>query len=405
MNQIKYYTKQIYGLWLNTILFLSSWVIPKKKGSILLGAGFGEHFSGNPRYFCLYLHHLNSENKNPFSEYFWITKNPLILNKLQQENIPVVDGWSLKGFWKILRAEYLIMESAPASKKTGHDIAYQRLFMGYFRIVQTWHGSPVKRILLDALKDRKLTHWYEKLYYRLERLELKNIWCIVTMGEREKKILTGAFNNQNVYILGYPKNDLLIDSLNTPVVDSRLKSYDRIILYAPTFRENTNINMAFSDTFLMKLSNEMKKRNWVFLVKKHPFDQILTIPSNLDNVQDVTSLYDDIQILLSQTDLLISDYSSIYVDFLLTRKPILFYVYDLNMYKKQSRNFYYDFLTNAPGEVITNEEDLLSQIVYQELSPNIKQNYTKSIEIFHNYTDANSSKRLADFLIEHRYKV
>jgi len=400
MSKFKYYIEIIGGLYLNIFLFFLSWIVPKKKNVIVLGSSFGERFSGNPRYFCLYLKALQEKNINPFSDYYWITKNSLVFNELQQKNIPVLSAWSIKGFWKILRAEYLIVESGPALGKGGHDIAYQRLFMGRFYIVQTWHGSPAKHILLDALKERKFRHLYEKVYFILEKLELQNIKCILAMGEREKKILERAFNNKNVYILGYPKNDILIETLDAPTINFTLGKYDKIILYAPTFREHVNEVEAFSELFFKQLNEEMERRNWIFLVKKHPFDKYLDIPVNLEYVKDVTLECKDIQILLTRVDLLISDYSSIYVDFLLTGKQIIFYIYDIALYQEQSRKFYYDFLENPPGLVVKSEEELLSKVLYYKSTLKIEDNYKKSLEIFHKYTDSNSSKRLKDFLIK-----
>jgi len=65
----------IIGLLLNAVLFTLSWIVPKKKNTILCGGGMGERFSGNPKYFFLYLHKLKASNQLPFDEYAWITKS------------------------------------------------------------------------------------------------------------------------------------------------------------------------------------------------------------------------------------------------------------------------------------------------------------------------------------------
>ncbi len=380
----------IIGLLLNAVLFTLSWIVPKKKNTILCGGGMGERFSGNPKYFFLYLHKLKASNQLPFDEYAWITKSTKVYQTLQEQNLPVIDGLSLKGFWKILRSEVLVIESGPAMKKFGHDIGYQRLFMGNFKIVQTWHGSPAKHILLDALKDRGIHGIIEHIYFYLERLELQNFSCILTMGSREQKILQKAFNNPNVKILGYPKNDLLVEGLEAWGYKKEWDNYSKVILYAPTFRETNLQKKPFSLEFFEKLNKILAQRNWIFLIKKHPFDIHLTIPKEYTHIKDVTYLYDDIQVLLAQTDVLISDYSSICVDFLLREKPIVFYTYDFQEYQENSRHLYYDLTQEVPGIKVNTQEELLEVI---KSSNDITIDKTQ-IKQFHTYTDANANQRL-----------
>jgi len=388
------------GLILNTMLFILSWVIPKKSGTILCGGGMGTRFSGNPKYLFLHIHKLKQRGENPFKEYHWITKNNNLRQKLNAEELPTIDGLSIYGFWKILRSEFLIIESGPAMHKFGHDIGYQRLFMGRFKIVQTWHGSPSKRILLDALNDRKSRKWYEKIYYYLEKMELKNLWLILAMGEREQKLLQKAFANQRVEILGSAKNDYLLNGIKEN--QKRLfTQYDKVILYAPTFRETPSHYQAFSDSFLTQLNNKLEERNWIFLLKKHPFDIDLKLNKEYSNIKDVSIDFDDIQTLLIYTDLLITDYSSIYVDFLLTKKDIIFYIYDYNEFQVKSRSFYYDMFKNPPASIAKSQEELLDTI-FKINSISISDNYTHTIKVFHKYTDANSSKRLVEYILDRK---
>jgi CDP-glycerol glycerophosphotransferase len=381
------------------VLFGLSFVIPKRKKTILLGGGLGERFSGNPKYFFLYLLKLRSEN--PFEEYYWITKNRELFNELSTQGLPVIYSYSLKGFWKILRSEFLIIESGPAMKKLGHDIGYMRLFFGKFKIIQTWHGSPVKRILLDALKDRGLKTPIDYIYFTLEKLELKNIWFILAMGDREQKILQQAFNNKNVHILGYPKNDILVDGLEKWGYKKSWIGYEKVILYAPSFRDKKSDSVAFDKDSLITLNSFLKSKNWIFLIKKHPYDIYLDIPEGFSNIKDITKEFTDVQLVLAQTDLLITDYSSIYVDFLLRGKNILFYMYDINSYRANSREFYYNLEVEAVGEIAYSFNELFSLLKDIESSEReFLEKYKVAIEKFHKYRDSNSSERLMRFLIK-----
>jgi len=395
--------KFILGLVLNSMLFVLSWIIPKKRNTIICGGGMGERFSGNPKYLFLYLDRLSKNKENPFHEYYWITKNQQLLKELRERNLPVLDGLSIYGFWKILRSDFLVIESGPAMRKFGHDIGYQRLFLGRFKTIQTWHGSPAKRILLDALRDRGFNSLISYPYYYLERLELRNLWLILAMGHREKGILQQAFDNKNVHILGYPKNDIFFDRYQFLTINSEWSSYDKVILYAPTFRDKSSSIPALSDLFFKKLNILLKKKNWIFLIKKHPFDNNLNLKEEFSNIKDISTKVDDIQVILIDTDLLITDYSSIYVDFLLTKRDIIFYTYDYNEYEKMSRAFYYDMLKEPPGVVVENENSLLSQIdIFDKNSTH--DNYNSCIKTFHLYNDSNSNKRLVNFMINNRDK-
>ena len=387
----------ISGFILNFILYLLSWIIPKQKGFILCGGGLGDKFSGNPKYFYLYLHKIQD---NHITKYAWITKNKSLYKKMQKQKLPVLYGFSLKGFWSILKAQYLIIESGPAMKKFGHDIGYQRLFMGNFKIIQTWHGSPRKRILLDALKDRGLNTPIDWMYFHLERMELRNLYCILAMGNEEKIFLQQAFDNPNVHILGYPKNDILLDGLEKFGLQKDWSTYQKVILYAPTFRDKLSNLNAFDMNFLEQLNQFLKNKNWIFLIKKHPYDKFLQISNKFSNIVDVSTKYEDVQILLAQTDILISDYSSIYVDFLLTKRPIIFYAYDYDSYQLKSRKLHYNLFQNAPGRVCTNQLDLLKYLENIEIniSKYIKI-YQKNLNNFHKYQDNQSSKRLLQYLI------
>jgi CDP-glycerol glycerophosphotransferase (TagB/SpsB family) len=387
----------IFGFILNFILYILSWIIPKQKGFILCGGGLGNKFSGNPKYFYLYLHKIQNQH---ITKYAWITKNKSLYQKMQQQNLPVLYGFSLKGFWSILRAQYLIIESGPAMKKFGHDIGYQRLFIGNFNIIQTWHGSPRKKILLDALKDRGLNTPIDWIYFYLERMELQNISCILAMGEEEKSVLQQAFDNPNVHILGYPKNDILIDGLEQQWLNKDWSKYNKVILYAPTFRDVQSTVNAFEINFLEKLNKFLITKNWIFLIKKHPYDKYLKITNNYSNILDVSNQYEDVQILLAQTDILITDYSSIYIDFLLTKKPILFYFYDYKDYQNKSRKLHYDLFQNTPGGICINQMELLKYLEDIEIiQAKYDKIYQQNLNHFHQYQDSQSSKRLLQYLI------
>jgi len=174
----------VFGLALNGLLCVFSFLVPKRRNTVLLGGGLGKSFSGNPKYFYLHLCRKRIEGKTSRFAFSWITKSDEVIDALQEAKRPVVNARTFAGFWAILRSEYLILESGAAIGSGAHDIAYERLFLGRFKIIQTWYGSPLKRINLDALRDRKNPSLFERLFLQLCRLELSRLTAILNFRRR-----------------------------------------------------------------------------------------------------------------------------------------------------------------------------------------------------------------------------
>jgi len=380
------------GLSLNLSLFILSYIISRKKGLILLGGGLGKKFNGNSKYFYLYLIRKHSERKlYPCISFYWITESYKLYQELKEKNMPVLYKYSIRGFWQILRAEYIVIESGTAIGEGGHDIGYERLFFGKFNIVQTWHGIPIKRICLDALEDRGLNNVLEIVYYYLHKKELSLYCCVPAQSKYDQQVLTKAFANPNARILGSARNDIFFDhqySYKNYQQKFALDKYKKVILYAPTFRDRENSVKPFTEDDLDELNRFFVDQNYVFLVKKHAFDKNLVIPSDLLRIIDVSDKVDDIQEVLIHSDILITDYSSVCFDFALTGRPIIYYPYDFGDYLQSSRKLYIDYFTDMPGPFAKNARELLDLIVnwniwfedhnYQVIRSNIRNLYRGS---------------------------
>lgn len=175
----------------------------------------------------------------------------------------------------------------------------------------------------------------------------------------------------------------------------------KIILYAPTFRETLKYNN-FLEFFDIKKFNEELGEDYVLIIRLHPkineffnessilFDSLIS-----DNVINCTD-YENEQDLLLLSDILITDYSSIMIEFSFLKKPSIFFAYDLERYLKEERGFYYNY-KNVPGPIVYNTNELIKII------KGLNFDYNK-IEDFINYqfdfSDSNSSKRIVDFLLK-----
>src|SRR5699024_10867868 len=127
----------------------------------------------------------------------------------------------------------------------------------------------------------------------------------------------------------------------------------------------------------------------------------LKIPGHYSNIDDWSEKIDDVQNLLLITDLLISDYSSIVTDFVLTGRPILTYAYDFEVFKQKCRSIYYDLNVILPRPLVKEEEELLEKIKDRHWcsSPQVKSSYENFRKTFHSYLDGDSGRRVMEAIL------
>lgn len=223
---------------LQLLLFLCSYFAPKKKNLVILGAGDSKQFQGNPKYVYQFLCSVNSN-----LEFYWSAKSKDQREILANNGTPFINPYSVKGFFKILRAKYLIIE------KSSFDIYYIKSIRGRFKFVQTWHGSPFKKVGVHAADHlsssiHMSSNMESRKYRFLKRIKFfsrQKYKVITSPSEAVSKIFQGAFENENTVITGYPRNDVLFNAglaVNDYAAKFEFSKYAKIILYAPTFRDN-----------------------------------------------------------------------------------------------------------------------------------------------------------------------
>ena len=168
-------------------------------------------------------------------------------------------------------------------------------------------------------------------------------------------------------------------------------------MYAPTYRENFTTKEPFNSEELIKLNKLCEETDSLFLFKAHISEEVIKV-RNLKKLL-VVRKDADIQELLLISDILITDYSSVYCDFLLLNRPILLYTYDYEEYMG-GRGLYYDnFEDVAPGPLLYTVNELIDAI---RNIRDIKKDYeTKALKLnnyFNRYKDGKSSERLLNFL-------
>lgn len=373
---------------LNLILCICSYFLLKKKGMVAIGCRDSTRFSGNPKYFFLYLCEQNSKFKP-----VWVTSNPAVLDDLKRKGLSAISLYSLKGFFTILFSEFLVFDD------TTRAISYFGYLPGRFKKIQTWHGSAgIKEITPTVNETLPIIGRFLQILSAKER----DSWNLVLTCSHSWKIkYSNRFQKDRIKILGYPRNDIFFDRskrFRNYKKDLNLTNFEKVILYCPTFRNNFKVQRPFSFSFYEKLNEYLREHNFVFLDKRHELEQgnFSFIFSNIKNISDKV---DDIQDLLIDADILITDYSSVFADFCLSNKPIIFYPYDIESFSNE-RKLLVDYFRELPGPFAINEDKLLELLLKTDvlLTNGNNKTYCKLKDKYHLYKDGNSSKRLEKHL-------
>lgn len=383
--------KIIQNILIISFFYIFSYLVPKDKKIILFGSGFGEKFMGNPKYFYLWM---IKNNKNDF-KFYWITRNKKIYDNLRFKNFPVIFLYSFRGALLVLKAYLLIVE------QSSKDIVGTAFILGKYKILNTLHGTPIKDLSIDEqVKEKGLIDLIFKVGIKMERKIYTMIACSDEIAGKLKK----TFNNDAIYVTGYPRDDIFFDKTLSFVNYADLlniKKYKKIFLYAPTLRDRGGLRAPFRRNFLVKLNEYLKKNNYLFMIRTHPLDKDKLNIGELSNFTDITHTVDDVQEILIYTDVLIADYSSLIFDYTLTKKTIIFYPFDYQSYIENSRNMYLDYYSELPGPFANNEKELWELIKTLDIwtkNKQYKERYKKLDDRFNKYQDGKSSERLYKLL-------
>ncbi|HDR4593459.1 CDP-glycerol glycerophosphotransferase family protein [Bacillus anthracis] len=262
--------------------------------------------------------------------------------------------------------------------------------------IQLWHAAgAIKKFGLLATVFKKRNRRAQKRFVKV----YNNFHKIVVGSDALATIYADAFNLSQDQMLstGIPRTDLFFDKMKKKQIISNFLNENqflrgkKIILYAPTFRdgeiEHFNLNLNLEEIY-KELHQE-----YIFLIKLHPAvrNKINYLKQYSDFIFDY-SLYPNVNELLLITDILITDYSSIPFEFCLLNKPMIFYPYDLEHYKKQ-RGFIEDYHTTVPGPVVYSTRELIEVIKKNDFNMNAIQTFSQK---WNQYSNGNSSENFVE---------
>lgn len=357
-------------------------LLPIKKNMIVIQNFFGKGYGDSPKYIA---EELLKDKKQKF-KIIWLVKGKYY------DNFPDEIKQVKRG--SILEIYYLSTSKIWIDNARKHPGIVKRKEQYY---IQTWH-SPLrlKKIEMDAIDT--LTPFYK----RVMQHDSKNINLMVAGCDFSYNIYKNSFlYHGEIAKFGTPRCDIFFDkSYCTRKRKEICQSYNidynsKIILYAPTFRNNISFENIMPDLDLI-WHGLNHKENFTFLYRFHP-NTIFNYKIANDKIIDVTR-YPDMQDLICAADYLITDYSSCSFDMLIAGKPCILYVPDLDVYLKNERGLYFSF-NELPFEKATNEEEL--KLILENFNIN---RYNKKIDKFNKkinlYEDGHASHRIKERISE-----
>lgn len=271
--------------------------------------------------------------------------------------------------------------------------------------INTWHGTPLKALGKTAKDSSKASiSNAQRNFFMCDYMVMPNKYTIEKMIESYD--LQGLASC-NVLDAGYPRNDLVLNTNRNHIISLLEKKcghslkQKKIVLYGPTFRSKKGKSLNTSEE-MCKYIEEMVEGlpdDYVMFFKVHN-----TLGAYFKGNKDIEDylIFDEIETneLLSVTDILITDYSSIFFDFLCTGKPILFFVYDREEYEKD-HGIYLD-IDSMPGELCYSTHDVIEQIKRIDGGNYSCDRYKMNVEAFAYNDDGNASKRVIDIIFNRK---
>lgn len=298
----------------------------------------------NPKYIAEYL-----RSKNIAIEHIWVTKNN---NNNLPNDLKQVKLYSFKYFYYLMTSKIIINNAALIPYLPVRKEVYS---------IYTWHGGGAyKKVELDMPIAENI--WYKKRtligipnvsFYLSSSKEFTEIQSHATHIPKNKFISTGMPRNDLFFC-----SDKIVKSIKKVKEKYKLSNDEKIILYAPTWRDDSReIIIKLNNMNVIKAFEKITNSKVKLLIRAH----YNTKQDNFQNNFINATMYPDMQELLCAADILITDYSSCMWDFSLMYKPCFIYATDIDQYK-QERDFYTP-MSEWPFPIATNTDELIHNIV------------------------------------------
>ena len=298
-------------------------------------------------------------------------------------NWEAVRHGSLRGFCLLARCKVVFLTHSIAMdyslRWNGGRFSVLKLALKRRCVVNLWHGIPLKRLLYAANEDT-FRHTDRVPYRAQERRDYAGLIASSDIDSYAMSAMFYPLNYRQMWVTGLPRNDFLA------LPEAQLPSYIRSSLtrirhlrnerklgvYPPTYRQTDVRRSAryyqFSDDEIARLKSLLQAQNAVLAYRPHYFRNSSEY-FNLDRYVDNEYIFDasqaavpEFSALARELDVLVTDYSSVYIDALYLGKPVICFGYDLAHYRSYEDGLLYDMNLAFPGPITEDFDDLLSAI-------------------------------------------
>ena len=298
------------------------------------------HYNYNSRYLFEYV----KENLPEITPLF-VINDPELRNSLSSKygKQYFIETESIQGIRQALSAGVWFTSAGLPAYGTG--LHKKRL------IINLWHGVPLKKIaLLDPNLKKAARIYFKKIFS-------ENYTCILTTSHELIPLMARSFavSEDKIKVWGQPRNDGLFQKNDCREILGQLfpdlPEYTKTVLYAPTFRDYGQVQLfPFKDFDQKQLEAFLDEKNMLLFIRTHVAEQGSAAPYLGKRIRFLgNEQAEDVTGILNIFDCLITDYSSIYIDYRLTDKPMIFLPYDRQQYLDgRGMNFDYDDVTPGP---------------------------------------------------------
>tara|TARA_R110001599_G_scaffold353471_1_gene593162 strand:- start:110 stop:1306 length:1197 start_codon:yes stop_codon:yes gene_type:complete len=385
--------KLVSTLIINLFFYALGNIIPKSKNLWLFGAWYGNRYSDNSKAFFEYIN-----NEQPHINAVWICKDSQVIEQVRILGFKAFHEKSLIGLWYQLSAEFVFM------CQSLHDDIYSPCIGKNTTVVNLWHGLPLKKIMYDVFGDKATKkNFIGRLFDKLSPYNKHRNDIVIATSVLTQELIAQAFrvSKDQVVICGFPRNDIFFENLENK--DNTIFN----CIYMPTFRGGIGTECDLFARYgfnITQIEAELVKHNIQLTLRMHPVNKPPSEIVEQINKSKVIKLDngDDIYQTIHEYDCLITDYSSIYFDFLLSNKPIVFAPFDLVEYKERERALYFEFEEVTLAPYCSNWEKVISRVVELK-TDNLEAGYQEQYQAlklkFHN-TPSNISKPFSSQLYQ-----
>lgn len=296
------------------------------------------------------------------------------------------DKFSFNSFTRLATSKYIFL----------NDNFFPLAFMKFKNdslVIQLWHAPGAFKKFGASVENAEM----------LKKISENTDYLIIT-SEFVKEFYREAFqiDESKIKVLGLPRSDYYFKNHDLSSLREKFcKKFNidcdkKIVLYAPTFRQDTEYNNVFNYLDLKEFNTKLSDE-YVLLLRLHP--KVKKFYKN--DIQSGEyyvdcSSYENEQELLLISDILITDYSSIMIEFALLNRPIIFFAYDLDNYLNNERGFYLDYKHDLPGPLVYNSRQLIDCI-----SKGADKSKLESfVQLQFGEIDGESSRRIVDFALK-----